>query len=144
MGYKITAGGAQASIAIGNDGIGTAEFTGLLLPGNLPAIGVSALGALSQRRSKGAIYRLDSAVVCSTPPKQGDYNRLTVPLRGIPVAFVVNAAQVDLYRTMVRSAASNGLIRAAFRCPQQAQEWVRDQVDLLREHRAWLEARQAG
>jgi hypothetical protein len=59
----------------------------------------------------------------------------------MPVAFVVNAGQAELYAHVVKRAAAAGLLRKAFSSETEAREWLTQSLQLLADNRAWWSSR---
>jgi hypothetical protein len=138
----IDCGSASGVLRVDNDGIGTAVFSGLLVPSNFLAIGVLSMRAGVERGATGLLYRNDMAAVCCDPVSMtAAYPTLAPALRALPVAFVVNAGQVELYEHVVRRAAHAGLLRRAFFSQAEARAWLARTVQALRDNRAWWAAR---
>jgi hypothetical protein len=127
---------------VGNDGLGTATFSGLLVPANFLAIGVLTMRAGVGRHASGLLYRNDQAAICCDPSSMtASYPNLAPGLRALPVAFVVNAGQAELYAHVVKRAASAGLLRKAFLSETEAREWLSQSVQMLADNRAWWSSR---
>jgi hypothetical protein len=138
----IECGSASGALRVGNDGIGTATFSGLLVPANFLAIGVLTMRAGVGRHASGLLYRNDQAAVCCDPLSMtASYPNLAPGLRALPVAFVVNAGQAELYAHVVKRAASAGLLRKAFLSETEAREWLSQSVQMLADNRAWWSSR---
>lgn len=138
----IECGGARIALQIGNDGIGAAHFSGLLMPGNIQAVSAYTLAMGMGRGAKGLLYRNDrAAVCCDTQSMTASYPTLTPRLRAMPVAFVVNAAQAALYERVVERAGAAGVLRRMFYHPDEAHEWLAQTLQLLHDNRSWWAAR---
>jgi hypothetical protein len=125
------------------DGIGTVVFSGLLVPANFLALGVLAMRAGIERQAVGLLYRNDQAAVCCDPVSMtAAYPHLAPALRALPVAFVVNAGQAELYGHVVQRAAAAGLVRRAFFNEADARTWLQQSVRALARNRAWWAMRQ--
>jgi hypothetical protein len=70
------------------------------------------------------------------------YPHLAPALRALPVAFVVNAGQAELYGHVVQRAAAAGLVRRAFSNEADARAWLQQVVRALASNRAWWAMRQ--
>lgn len=139
---SIEYGGVRIALRIGNDGIGAARFNGLLLPGNVLTVSAITLGLGSSCGAKGLLYRNDRAAVCCDPQSMAaSYATYTPRQRVLPVAFVVNAAQVALYERVVQRATAAGMLRRMFYCEHEAHDWLRHTVRLLDENAAWWATR---
>ena len=80
----IECGGARIALQIGNDGIGAAHFSGLLMPGNIQAVSAYTLAMGMGRGAKGLLYRNDRAAVCCDPQSMAaSYPTLTPRLRAM-------------------------------------------------------------
>ena len=111
----IECGSASGSLRVDNDGVGTAFFSGLMVPSNFLAMSVLTMRAGSVRGAKGLLYRNDQAAICCDPASMtAAYPMLAPALRALPVAFMVNDGQAGLYEHVVRRAGAAGLIRRAF------------------------------
>jgi hypothetical protein len=138
----IECGSASGVLRLGNDGIGTARFTGLLVPVNFLAISVLTMRAAAARHATGLLYRNDQAAICCDPVSMtASYPNLAPALRALPVAFVVNAGQAELYEHVVKRAGAAGLMRKAFFSEAEAREWLFQSVQTLADNRAWWSAR---
>ncbi len=138
----IECGSASGVLRVGNDGIGTAAFSGLLVPANFLAIGVLTMRAGVDGGARGLLYRNSEAAICCDPSSMtASYPHLAPALRALPVAFVVNAGQADLYRHVVKRAGASGLLRKAFFSESEAREWLDRCVRLLADNRAWWSSR---
>jgi hypothetical protein len=138
----IECGSATGVLRVGNDGIGTATFTGLLVPTNFLAISVLTMPAVAARHATGLLYRNDQAAICCDPVSMtASYPHLAPALRALPVAFVVNAGQAELYAHVVQRAANAGLLRKAFSNETEAREWLIQSMQLLADNRAWWASR---
>ena len=134
----IECGSASGMLRVDNDGIGTALFSGLMVPSNFLAMGARVMSAGSDRGAKGLVYRNDQAAICCDPMSMtAAYPTLATTLRSLPVAFVVNAGQSALYEHVVRRAGSVGLVRRAFHSEAEAREWLADTVEALDHNRVW-------
>ena len=121
----IECGSASGSLSVGSDGVGVVHFTGLLVPANFLALGVLVMRAGIERGAAGLIYRNEQAAVCCDPVSMtAAYPTLAPVLRALPVAFVVNAGQAELYDHVVRRAADEGLLRRVF-FEDAARNWLR-------------------
>jgi len=69
------------------------------------------------------------------------YPSMVPDLRALPVAFVVNAGQAELYDHVVRRAGAAGLVRRAFFSETEAREWLTRALQGLRDNHAWWQAR---
>lgn len=138
----IECGGASGALEVDSDGIGTARFTGLLMPSNCRALGALTMTAAVTQGARGLLYRNDSAAVCCDPASMtAGYPTLAARLRAVPVAFVVNAGQAGLYAQVVRRAGAAGLMRKMFYDPHDARAWLADTLRLLEHNGAWWAAR---
>lgn len=134
----IACGSATGVLQVDNDGVGTALYSGLMVPANFLAMGALVMSAGIQRGAKGLLYRNDQAAICCDPMSMtAAYPTLATTLRSLPVAFVVNAGQSALYEHVVRRAGSVGLIRRAFYSEAEAREWLADTVEALDHNRVW-------
>ena len=134
----IECGSASGVLRIGNDGIGTVCFSGLMVPSNFLAMGVLAMRTGVGRGAKGLLYRNDQAAICCDPVSMtASYPTLAPALRALPVAFVVNAGQATLYEHVVKRAGAAGLIRRAFYSEAEAREWLAGMVQMLDHNRGW-------
>jgi hypothetical protein len=138
----IACGSATGVLQIDDDGVGTARFSGLMVPSNFLALGVLTMGAAVSHGAKGLLYRNDQAAICCDPVSMtAAYPMLAPALRALPVAFVVNAGQAVLYEHVVQRAAAAGLIRRAFRREAEARDWLAETLKTLAANRAWWTAR---
>jgi hypothetical protein len=138
----IECGSASGALRVGNDGIGAASFSGLMVPSNFLALGVLAMCAGAGRGAKGLLYRNDQAAICCDPVSMtAAYPTLAPSLRSLPVAFVVNAGQATLYEHVVRRAGAAGLIRRAFYSEAEAREWLASTLQVLDHNRGWWSTR---
>jgi len=138
----IECGSASGVLRVGNDGIGTATFSGLMVPANFLAMGVLTMRAGVGRHAVGLLYRNDQAAICCDPVSMtASYPNLAPALRALPVAFVVNAGQAELYAHVVKRAAATGLLRKAFFSETEAREWLFQSVQMLADNRAWWSSR---
>jgi hypothetical protein len=138
----IHCGSASGTLQIDNDGVGTARFSGLMVPSNFLALGVLTMGAAVSRDVRGLLYRNDQAAICCDPVSMtAAYPMLAPALRALPVAFVVNAGQAQLYEHVVQRAASAGLIRRAFFSEAEARDWLADTLKALAANQVWWAAR---
>jgi hypothetical protein len=139
----IECGGATGELHMSDDGIGTVVFSGLLVPANFLALGVLAMRAGIERQAGGLLYRNDLAAICCDPVSMtAAYPHLAPALRALPVAFVVNAGQAELYGHVVQRAAAAGLVRRAFFSEADARAWLQQVVRALASNRAWWALRQ--
>lgn len=138
----IACGGATVALRVDNDGIGTALFRGLLVPGNFVAMGALTMRVGVARGARGLLYRNDLAAICCDPSSMSaGYATLVPPLRGLPVAFVVNAGQAQLYEGLVQRAGAAGLMRKMFHDPLEAREWLAQTLQLLDDNSSWWATR---
>jgi hypothetical protein len=138
----IECGSASGVLRIDNDGIGTACFSGLMVPSNFLAMGVLAMRTGVGRGAKGLLYRNDQAAICCDPVSMtASYPTLAPALRALPVAFVVNAGQVSLYDHVVKRAGAAGLIRRAFYSEAEARVWLATTMEMLDHNRGWWAGR---
>lgn len=138
----IQCGSASAVLRVDGDGIGTAVFSGLMVPANLLALGVLTMRAGVDRGALGLIYRVDQAAVCCDPVSMSASYRMLAPaLRALPVVYVVNAGQVELHEHVVKLAADAGLMRRIFRNEADARAWLLRTVQALDANQAWWGAR---
>ena len=136
--HNIECGSASGVLRVDNDGVGTAFFSGLLVPSNFLAVSVLTMRAGIDRGAKGLLYRNDQAAICCDPVSMtAAYPTLAPALRALPVAFVVNEGQAKLYEHVVRRAGSAGLIRRAFSSEAEAREWLTATMDTLDHNRGW-------
>jgi hypothetical protein len=134
----IECGGASGELRMSGDGIGTVVFSGLMVPANFLALGVLAMRAGIEHRAAALLYRNDQAAVCCDPVSMtAAYPHLAPALRALPVAFVVNAGQAELYAHVVQRAAAAGLLRRAFFSEDDARAWLQHTVRVLARNRAW-------
>jgi hypothetical protein len=134
----IHCGSASGALQIDNDGIGTARFSGLMVPSNFLALGVLTMGAAVSRDVRGLLYRNDQAAICCDPVSMtAAYPMLAPALRALPVAFVVNSGQATLYEHVVRRAGAAGLIRRSFYSEAEAREWLAATMEMLEHNRGW-------
>ncbi len=135
---SIDCGSVNVALEIGNDGIGVAHFSGLLLPGNIRKVNEMTLGVGAGCGAKGLLYRGDRAVVCCDAPSMSvTYPSLTPGERRVPVAFVVNAAQAALHERLVQRAGAAGVLRRMFYSEAEAHAWLRQTARLLRDNNRW-------
>jgi len=135
---SIECGSASGSLRVDNDGVGTACFTGLMVPSNFLAMGVLSMRTGIERGAKGLLYRNDLAAICCDPVSMtASYPTLAPALRALPVAFVVNAGQATLYEHVVQRAGAAGLIRRAFYSEAEAREWLASTMDTLDDNHGW-------
>jgi hypothetical protein len=140
---SIECGSASAVLRVDGDGIGTAVFSGLMVPANLLALGVLTMRAGVDRGALGLIYRVDQAAVCCDPVSMSASFRMLAPaLRALPVAYVVNGGQAELHEQAVKRAADAGILRRAFRIEADAQAWLLRTVQALDANQRWWGARQ--
>lgn len=136
----IECGSASGVLRVDDDGIGTAVFSGLMMPANFLAIGVLVMQAGVERGAKGLLYRVGAAAVCCDPVSMtAAYPNMAPALRALPVAFVVNAGQAELYEHVVRRAGAAGLVRRAFFSEADARQWLAGTLSVLDRNRAWWE-----
>jgi hypothetical protein len=139
---SIECGSASGTLQVDNDGIGTAHFSGLMVPANFLAMGGLTMRAGSQRGAKGLLYRNDLAAICCDPASMtASYPNMAPSLRGLPVAFVVNEAQTELYLRVVQRAAASGLVRKMFHGEAEAREWLSRTVQAMSDNRRWWQGR---
>lgn len=139
---NIECGSASGLLRVDNDGVGTAHFSGLMVPANFLALGVLTMRAGIGRQAAGLLYRNDRAAICCDPVSMtAAYPTLAPALRALPVAFVVNAGQAELYEHVVRRAAAAGLLRRAFFSEAEARAWLARTVQALDANRSWWDAR---
>ncbi len=94
----IECGSASGALRVDNAGIGTAVFSGLKMPANFLVLGVLSMPAGIDRGATGLLYRNDAAAICFDPVSMtAAYPTLAPALRALPVAFVINAGQAELY-----------------------------------------------
>ncbi len=135
---SIECGSASGVLRVDNDGVGTACFSGLLVPSNFLAVSVLTMRAGIDHGAKGLLYRNDQAAICCDPVSMtAAYPTLAPALRALPVAFVVNAGQAKLYEHVVRRAGAAGLIRRAFFSEAEARVWLTATMDTLDHNRGW-------
>jgi hypothetical protein len=135
---SIECGSASGSLLVDNDGVGTACFTGLMVPSNFLAMGVLSMRTGIERGAKGLLYRNDLAAICCDPVSMtASYPTLAPALRALPVAFVVNAGQATLYEHVVQRAGAAGLIRRAFCSEAEARAWLASTMDTLDDNHGW-------
>jgi hypothetical protein len=135
---NIQCGSASGVLRVGNDGVGVAHFSGLMVPSNFLALGVLTMKAGVERMATGLLYRNDQAAICCDPTSMtASYPTLAPALRALPVAFVVNAGQAELYRHVVSRAAAAGLLRRAFFDETEAREWLARMMCALDANRGW-------
>lgn len=138
----IECGSASGSLSVGSDGVGVVHFTGLLVPANFLALGVLVMRAGIERGAAGLIYRNEQAAVCCDPVSMtAAYPTLAPVLRALPVAFVVNAGQAELYDHVVRRAADEGLLRRVFFEEDAARDWLASTIRALDANHHWWDAR---
>jgi hypothetical protein len=137
----IECGSASGAMRVDNDGIGTTRFSGLMVPANFLALGVLTMRAGVERGAKGLLYRNELAAICCDPVSMtAAYPTLAARLRALPVAFVVNAGQAELYDHVVKRAAAAGLIRKAFYSEAEARDWLAGTLRVLADNQAWWAA----
>lgn len=135
---RIESGSATGMLRVDNDGVGIAEFRGLMMPANFLALGMLTMRAGIARRAVGLLYRNDQAAICCDAASMtAAYPTLPPALRTLPVAFVVNAGQSELYQQVVQRAAAAGLLRRAFFDEAEARAWLADTVQALEANRSW-------
>jgi hypothetical protein len=140
----IECGSASGTLQVGNDGVGVAHFRGLLVPANFLAMGALTMRAGIERKASGLIYHNEQAAICCDPRSMtASYATLAPVLRALPVAFVINAGQAELYGHVVQRAAAAGLLRRAFFDEAEAREWLTATMRALDANREWWSARQA-
>ncbi len=140
----IECGGASGTLRVGNDGVGVACFRGLLVPANFLAIGALTMRAGIERKAAGLIYHNEQAAICCDPLSMtASYPTLAPVLRALPVAFVINAGQAELYQHVVQRAAATGLLRRAFFGEAEARDWLASTMRALDANRDWWDARRA-
>jgi hypothetical protein len=138
----IECGSATGVLRVGNDGIGVARFSGLLVPANFLAMAALTMRAGIEHRARGLIYRNEKAAICCDPASMtASYPTLAPVLRALPVAFVINAGQAELYRHVVQRAAAAGLLRRAFFDEAEARVWLSATVRALDANRGWWDQR---
>jgi hypothetical protein len=134
----IECGSASGLLRVDNVGVGTAFFSGLMVPSNFLALGVLSMRVGIERGARGLLYRNDQAAICCDPVSMtACYPTLAPALRALPVAFVVNAGQATLYEHVVRRAGAAGLIRRAFFSEAEAREWLALTMQALDRNRGW-------
>ena len=139
----IDCGGASVLLQVDADGIGTAVYSGLLMPSNFLALSVLVMRAGLARQARGLLYCIDQAVICFTPDSLPDaYSELAQQLRSLPVAFVTNEAQAELHRLVVQRAGEHGLVRRQFHDVHQAREWLIGVTQTLGNNQGWWQERQ--
>ena len=137
----IECGSATGTLRVDSDGIGIARFSGLMVPVNFLALGVLVMRAGVERGAGGLLYRNDQAAICCDPASMtAAYPMMARKLRALPVAFVVNAGQAELYEHVVQRAAAAGLIRRAFYCEADARDWLAGTLKVLDDNREWWAA----
>lgn len=140
----IECGSASGTLRVGNDGIGTAHFSGLLMPVNFLAMSSLTMGTGVRRGAKGLLYRNDLAAICCDPVSMtASYPNLAPSLRALPVAFVVNDAQTELYQRVLQRAAAAGLVRRMFHTEDEARAWLGHTVQTLSDNQRWWQDRVA-
>ncbi len=138
----IDCGSASGVLRVENDGIGTAVFTGLMVPTNFLAIGALSMRAGVERGAAGLVYRNDAAAICCDPASMtAVYPSLAPALRALPVAFAVNAGQAELYQHVVQRAGAAGLLRRAFFDEAEARARLLHLMKGLAENNDWWAAR---
>lgn len=138
----IECGSATGVLRVDNDGVGTASFSGLMVPANFLALGVLSMRAGVGRGAKGLVYHNEQAAICCDPASMtAAYPTLALALRSLPVAFVINAGQAKLYEHVVKRAGSAGLIRRAFHGEAEAREWLVGTLEALNNNRGWWSRR---
>ena len=138
----IVCGSARGTLRVGNDGVGTARFSGLMVPANFVAMGALAMRAGVSRGARGLLYHNEQAAICCDPVSMtAAYPTLAPALRALPVAFVVNAGQDALYERVVERAGAAGLIRRMFHGEAEAQEWLEGTLQALEHNRGWWAGR---
>lgn len=139
----IECGTAACAIQIGNDGIATEVYGGLLLPRNIPQIALSALQAAAGRQAKGLLTRLDQAALCCDPAAVAvaSYSSLTPAMRALPKAYVVNRGQIALCNALPRGGGGAGLLRAVFLREDDAREWLDRTTRALAANQDWWAGR---
>ena len=141
---SIECGSASGTLRVDNDGIGTARFSGLLMPANFLALGSLVMAAGQCRGAQGLLYRNDLAAICSDPVSMtASYPSLAKSLRALPVAFVVNDAQTELYQRVVQRATQAGLVRRMFHSEDEARAWLGQAAKALSENQVWWQGRVA-
>lgn len=134
----IDCGGASGVLRVDNDGIGTATFTGLMVPANFLALGVLSMRAGIERGATGLVYSNQNSAICCDPVSMtAAYPTLAPALRALPVAFVVNTGQAELYEHVVQRAASAGLLRRAFLSEADARAWLVRALQGLSDNHVW-------
>jgi hypothetical protein len=68
----IQCGSASGVLQVDSDGVGTASFTGLMMPARFLALGVRAMDAGVRRGAKGLLYCNDQAAIGCDPPRVND------------------------------------------------------------------------
>ena len=140
---SIDCGGASVQLQVDGDGIGTAAYSGLLMPSNFLALSVLVMRAGQARGARGLIYLIDQAVICFTPDSLPDaYSSLATQLKPLPVAFVTNEGQAELHRLVVQHAGENGLLRRQFDNAAAAREWLLGLSRTIGDNRDWWQQRQ--
>jgi len=141
----IDCGGASVQLQVDADGIGTAVYSGLLMPSNFLALSVLVMRAGLARGARGLMYCIDQAVICFTPDSlPGAYSGLAAQLKAVPVAFVTNEGQAELHRLVVQHAGEHGLLRGQFADTTQAREWLLDLLRTIGDNQGWWQKRQRG
>lgn len=139
---NIECGGATGRLKVGDDGVGVASFRGLVVPANFVALGLLTMRAGIERKACGLIYSVHQAAICCDPVSMtAGYPPMAPELRALPVAFVINGGQAELYRHVVRRAASAGLLRRAFFSEPEARAWLQGTIEALDANRGWWDAR---
>lgn len=138
----IECGTAACALRVGNDGIGTAVYGGLLLPRNVAQIALLTIRSVAGRQAKGLLTRVEQAALCCDAASMtAGYPYMTPALRALPQAFVVNAGQMDLCGGLLQRAACAGLLRAAFYSEAEARAWLDRTTRTLAANEAWWERR---
>lgn len=135
---RIEVGCAATALQFGNDGIVAASFSGLVLPSNLAALAVPVMRIGAARGARALLYTGARAALCfDAAVATAMYPTLEPGLRALPVAFVVNSSQAQLYRQVVQRAGAAGLLRGVFYSEFEAREWLARNLRLLAANQAW-------
>ena len=134
----IECGTAACALRVGNDGIGTAVYGGLLLPENFPRLAARSMQAGADRHAKGLLSCVDMAAVCCDPASMMEaYRDLPEQVRALPAAFVISPGQVELCDALMRGAGAAGLLRRAFFSEAEARAWLVQNIAAIAANQDW-------
>lgn len=137
----IQCGPASASFEIDRGGVVQAAFAGVLLPSNAGALSALLLEAGVDASGAGLLCSVERSLVALPPIDPRHYSYVPPNLRGVPVAIIVTPEQAGVYAEIAEAAARSGILRRAFLSREQADEWLREQVQALSANRVWWHGR---